>query len=113
MFTQFCECTATDSNKIGLHIYLKPSGIETLLTITKLSIKWKPKESWTAPSCGMLRCMALVRIDVSEETITSIISVTKIGELGTTLALNTNRDTLVVLRSLLQLLVTVNVRSSP
>jgi hypothetical protein len=33
----------------------------------------------------MLRCVALVRTDVSEESITSIIRVTRIGELGTTL----------------------------
>jgi hypothetical protein len=34
----------------------------------------------------MLRCVALVRIDVSEELGASIIRVTRIGELGTTLA---------------------------
>jgi hypothetical protein len=38
------------------------------------------------PSSGMLRHMALVRTDVSEELITSIIRMTRIGELGTTLA---------------------------
>jgi hypothetical protein len=35
------------------------------------------------PSSGMLRHVALVRIDVSEEHITSIIRVTTISELGT------------------------------
>jgi hypothetical protein len=34
----------------------------------------------------MLRIVALVRIDVSEESITSIVRVTRIGELGTTFA---------------------------
>jgi hypothetical protein len=34
------------------------------------------------PSSGMLRRGALVRTDVSEEHITAIIRVTKIGELG-------------------------------
>jgi hypothetical protein len=34
---------------------------------------------------GMLRRVALVRIDVSEELSTSFIRVTRIGELGTTL----------------------------
>jgi hypothetical protein len=34
----------------------------------------------------MLRHVALVRTDVSEELITSFIRVTRIGELGTTLA---------------------------
>jgi hypothetical protein len=41
------------------------------------------------PSSGMLRCLALVRTDASEELITSIIRVTRIGELGTTLAVTT------------------------
>jgi hypothetical protein len=36
-------------------------------------------------SSGMLRRVALVRTDVSEEHNTSIIRVTRIGELGTTL----------------------------
>jgi hypothetical protein len=39
----------------------------------------------------MLRCVALVRTDVSEELSASFISVTKIGELGTTLAVTSNR----------------------
>jgi hypothetical protein len=46
------------------------------------------------PSSGMLRRVALVRTDVSEECITSIIRVTRIGELGTTLAVTSNRRTL-------------------
>jgi hypothetical protein len=37
------------------------------------------------PSSGMLRRAALVRTEVSEERSTSIIRVTRIGELGTTL----------------------------
>jgi hypothetical protein len=50
----------------------------------------------------MLRRVVLVRIDVSEERIASIIRVRRIGELGTTL------------RSILRLLVTANVvPSSP
>jgi hypothetical protein len=36
---------------------------------------------------GMLRRVALVRTDVSEEFIASFIGVTRIGELGKTLAL--------------------------
>jgi hypothetical protein len=42
------------------------------------------------PSSWMLRRMALVRIEVSEERIVSIIRVTRIGELGTTLAVTGN-----------------------
>jgi hypothetical protein len=45
-------------------------------------------------SSGMLRHVALVGTDVSEEHSTSIIRVTSIGELGTTLAVTSNRRTL-------------------
>jgi hypothetical protein len=46
------------------------------------------------PSSGMLRRVNLVRTDVSEERITSVIWVTRIDELGTTLAVTKNRRTL-------------------
>jgi hypothetical protein len=42
----------------------------------------------------MLRRVALVRAGVSEELSAYIIRVTRIGELGTTLALTSNRRTL-------------------
>jgi hypothetical protein len=42
----------------------------------------------------MLRRMALVKTDVSEELSASIIRVTRIGKLGTTLAVTSNRRTL-------------------
>jgi hypothetical protein len=42
-------------------------------------------------SFGMLRRVALVRTDVSEELSTSFIMVTRIGELGTMLAVTSNR----------------------
>jgi hypothetical protein len=42
----------------------------------------------------MLRRVALVRTNVYEERIASIIRVTRIGELGTTLAVTSNRRTL-------------------
>jgi hypothetical protein len=45
-------------------------------------------------SSGMLRRVALVRNDVSEEPSASFIRVTRIGELGTTLAVTSNRRTL-------------------
>jgi hypothetical protein len=43
------------------------------------------------PSYGMLRRVALVRTDVSEELGASIIRVTRIGELGTMLAVTNSR----------------------
>jgi hypothetical protein len=45
-------------------------------------------------SSGMLRRVALVRNDVSEELSAPFIRVTRIGELGTTLAVTSNRRTL-------------------
>jgi hypothetical protein len=44
-------------------------------------------------SSGMLRCVALVRTDVSGNPSASFIRVTRIGELGTTLAATSNRRT--------------------
>jgi hypothetical protein len=46
------------------------------------------------PSSGMLRRVALVRTDVSKELSASFIRVTRIGELGTTLAVTSNQCTL-------------------
>jgi hypothetical protein len=42
-------------------------------------------------SSGMLRRVALVRTDVSEESSASFIRMTRIGELGTMLAVTRNR----------------------
>jgi hypothetical protein len=42
-------------------------------------------------SSGMLRRVALVRTDVTEDLSASFIRVTRIGELGTTLAVTNNR----------------------
>jgi hypothetical protein len=44
-------------------------------------------------SSGMLRRVALVRTEVSEELSASYIRVTRIGELGTALAVTSNRLT--------------------
>jgi hypothetical protein len=71
-------------------------------------------------SSGMLRCVALVRTEVSKERSASIIRVTRFGELGTMLAVTSNRrslrrrdsvSTIVFLRSMRRLLVTANVFS--
>jgi hypothetical protein len=56
----------------------------------------------------MLRNVALVRTDVSEEHSASFIRVTRISELGTTLAVTNNRRK-VFLRSVHRLLVTASV----
>jgi hypothetical protein len=65
-------------------------------------------------SSGMLRRVALVRTDISEEPSTSFIMVTRIGELGTTLAATSNRHTLRRNTSVHRLLVAVSVvPSSP
>jgi hypothetical protein len=45
-------------------------------------------------SSGMFRRVALVRTDVSEKLSASFIKVSRIGELGTTLAVTSNRRTL-------------------
>jgi hypothetical protein len=50
-------------------------------------------QGWRMPSSGMLRRVALVRTDVSEELRASFIRVTRIGELGN-LAVTSNRRTL-------------------
>jgi hypothetical protein len=47
-------------------------------------------------SSGMLRRVALVRTDVSEKLSASFIRVTRIGELETTLAVTSNRRTLLM-----------------
>jgi hypothetical protein len=57
-------------------------------------------------SSGMLRRVALVRTDVSEELSVSFIRATRISEPGTTLAVTNNRRTR---RSVRQLLVTASV----
>jgi hypothetical protein len=62
-------------------------------------------------SSGILCCVVVVRADVSEELSAFIIRVTRIGELGTTLAVTNKRSTLFV-RSVLRLLATAKVPSS-
>jgi hypothetical protein len=49
-------------------------------------------------SSGMVRHVALVRADVSEELSTSFIRMTRIGQLGTTLAVTSNRRSICKIR---------------
>jgi hypothetical protein len=59
-------------------------------------------------SSGMLRRVALVRTNVSEERITSIITMTTIGEPGATLAVTGDGRTLGSVRTVPGLIATVN-----
>jgi hypothetical protein len=61
-------------------------------------------------SSGILHRVALVRTDILEELNASFLRVTRIGELGKTLAVSSNRRTL--RRNMRRLLVTSNVPSS-
>jgi hypothetical protein len=63
-------------------------------------------------SSGLLRGVPFVRTHVSEELSASFFRVTRIDQLGTTLALTGNRPHLVFLRSVRRLLVTASVVSS-
>jgi hypothetical protein len=65
-------------------------------------------------SSGMLRRVAIIKTDVSEERSASFIRVTRISDLGTRLVLTSNQCTLVHLHSVRRLLVTARVvPSSP
>jgi hypothetical protein len=58
--------------------------MRTILLIRKLNSNLR------IPSSGMLRRVALITTEVSEELIASVMRVTKIGGLGTTLAVTSN-----------------------
>jgi hypothetical protein len=70
-----CSVTKTDLQRNNIHLRFVVSTVVTM----------KNAEKWS----GMLRRVALVRTDVSEEPGASFIRVTRIGELGTS-----NRRTL-------------------
>jgi hypothetical protein len=63
-------------------------------------------------SSRMLCRVALVRTDVSEEFSASFVRVTRISEIGTTLAVTCNRRKLLFLRNMRRLLVSASVPSS-
>jgi hypothetical protein len=68
----------------------KTQNIFTTKTLRRTELTWTGRTA----SSGMLRRVALVKTDVSEELSTSFIRVTRIGELETTLAITSNRRTL-------------------
>jgi DNA-binding TFAR19-related protein (PDSD5 family) len=59
--------------------------MHTLFALRKIGVIFR-----RMASSGMLRRVALVRTDVSEELSASIIRLTRIGELGKTLAVTSN-----------------------
>jgi hypothetical protein len=61
-------------------------------------LRFTQRELHRMPPSGMLRRVALVRTDVSEQRIASIIRVTRIGELGTTSEVTSNRRILLISR---------------
>jgi hypothetical protein len=113
LFHIFSSCTL-------ISYYIPFSLLPELVRISVCSSPLRPfshyhavyiLSTWRMASSGMLRCVVLVRTDVSEEFSAYFISVTRIGELGATLAVTRNQ---VFLRSVRRLLVTANiVPSSP
>jgi hypothetical protein len=74
----------------------KKSGYGTFLVKLILfmwNLRFSRRWLWRVASSGMLLRVALVIIDVSEELSASFIRVTRIGELGTTLTVTSNRRT--------------------
>jgi hypothetical protein len=73
----------------------------SLLLVTNrrsyLNLRFPRRWLWRMASSGILRRVARVRTDVSEELSTSFIMATRIGKLGTTLAVTSNRRTLIFL----------------
>jgi hypothetical protein len=65
-----------------------------MLIFSSVKINEKAYQILRIASSGMLRHVALVRTDVSDEHSASFIRVTRIGELGTTLAVTSNQRTL-------------------
>jgi hypothetical protein len=82
-------------NEVG-RAELRPTlqHIASVFMVSRGAVNYNPCTSCRMLSSWMLRSVALVRTDVSEELSASIIRVTRIGELGTTLAVTSNRRTL-------------------
>jgi hypothetical protein len=84
-----------------LHVVIASCGIESdNLLPSKCILEFSDHSGFRRMvSSGMLHRVDLVRTDGSEELSASFIRVTRIGELGTTLAVTSNRRTLEALSS--------------
>jgi hypothetical protein len=80
--------------KSGVDLHKHDERQKTFSDCGRLSFMTRRDTKLRMTSSGMLRCVDLVRTDVSEERSASIIRVTRIGELGTKLAVTSNRRTL-------------------
>jgi hypothetical protein len=63
-------------------------------SVCRNQVKYVRFEVFAVPSSGMLHHVDLVTTNVSDELSASIIRVTRIGKLGTTLAVTSNQRTL-------------------
>jgi hypothetical protein len=70
-----------DQSRFPPVLFTLRAGIPSFGAMYKISVE--PNSAGSMVSCGMLRRMALVRTDVSEELSAPFIRVTRIGELGT------------------------------
>jgi hypothetical protein len=90
-------CTAGGVSWEKYHIRKAEHILQTITDVTKQllqNLRFSRRWLWRVASTGMLRRVALVRTDVSEEVGASFIRETRIGELGTTLAVTSDRHTL-------------------
>jgi hypothetical protein len=78
----------------GIAFTWKSTYYNQWMRIKMLYLRFSRRWLWRMTSSRMLRHVILVRTDVSEERFASIIRVTRIDELGTTLAVASNRRTL-------------------
>jgi hypothetical protein len=108
MWPIYAEINKTSLDQYEFQI---PTGLlfKKSVNLVLLSKRTRTNSATNRPSPGMFGRVAVVRTDVSEEGTTSVIRVTRISELGTTLAVTSNRNTQrrnIFLRSVLRLLVT-------
>jgi hypothetical protein len=94
---RFVALVRTDVSEEPSASFVRVTRIDELGTTVALTSNRRTLQrntKWRIVSSGMLWRVALVRTDVSEERSASFVRVTKIGEVGTTLALTSNRRTL-------------------